>query len=552
MEIELYKLMFLGSDEEILIKIKEYTSKNKEENEYSLYHNLPLHYAIYARRINIIEYLLQQDYDPNVMNNMGYYPIQLISMPFDIRMLPIDSKTHTIIRRYMGKIKKSCIFTTAVSIPIAREIFNGNIDLTNSYLLSLLEKISYEELLIADLLINYGSSVDAAGGGITALHYAAQYGNLPIVRLLIAYGADVCAKTFSNDSVFLYATKSNNIDIVKEILPYLGDKTDEFKKITKIAHEYDSNMLEFLKYVGFDIKSVDDLNKTVLHYMCSSKMKNIELKKLLEEDISIDALDNEGFTALHYSIKNENIKAVRMLLEYGADVNINTKTGDTVFDLAIRTNNSEIIKLVATYYDDYINDKVALGDAICSNDIKMVCLLLDMGFNVNTTYYNTSSLLHLAIMFSSPELVKLLLEYDANPNIMDNHGTTPLESALTVWHISKKYRKEFSKIITIDLVYRRYMSPDISHSFIKNMSIIQSNVYLRKIKDVCKQEIENMKSISLNDNYSLYSLLMESNIITILEDNPSFKQRIRGSLCNFPTYRYRIEKLINNTCKSYV
>ncbi|QRM15422.1 ankyrin repeat protein [Mudlarkpox virus] len=556
MENKLYKIMFIGSDNEILSAIKDYISENKEYDKYSSYHNLPLHYAVYARRMNIIEYLLQKDYDPNVMNNMGYYPIQLISIPFDIRMLPIDVKTHTIIKRYMDKIKKSCIFTTAVSIPIAREIFKGNVDLTNSYLLSLLEKISYEELRIADLLINYGSLLDAPYGGITALHYAAQYGNLPIVRLLVAYGADVRAKTFLNDSVFLYATKSNNIDIVKEILPYfyLGDKIDEFRKIIKIAYEYDSNMLEFLKCVGFDIKSVDDLNKTVLHYICSNKMKNIEnIKRILNYGVSIDAVDSDGFTALHYAIIYSNIKAIKILLDYDADVNINTKNGDDVLDLAVKTKNTEIILEVIKHYSDYINNSTALGNVTCSNDLKMISLLLNIGFDVNGKYYNSSSLLHLAVIFGKPETVKLLLEYGANPNITDKYGTTPLESALMIFHISNKYRREFSRLMTIDLVFRLYASPhDNDYSFDKNMYIIQSNSFLRKIKDLCLEEIENMKLIKINSTYSLHSLLINKNIITVLDDNPSFKQIIRNNLCNFHIYRDRIEEFITNTSKFYI
>ncbi|UWX11297.1 CRPV-188 [Crowpox virus] len=53
-----------------------------------------------------------------------------------------------------------------------------------------------------------------------------------------------------------------------------------------------------------------------------------------------------------------------------------------------------------------------------------------------------------------------------------------------------------------------------------------------------------MKSVKIN-KYSLYSLLMNKNIITVLDDNPSFKQIIRNDLCNF--HRYRIKEFITNT-----
>ncbi|QGM48776.1 MPPV-152 ankyrin repeat protein [Magpiepox virus 2] len=556
MENKLYKLMFIGSDNEIFSAIKDYISENKEYDEYPLYHNLPLQYAISARRLEIVKYLLKLDYDPNVMTNLGYYPIQLISMQFNLTMLPIDTKTYNLVNKYINEIRDCTSFTTSVSIPIVREILKGNTNISKSYMIELSEKVRSEELLIADLLIIYGANINSIGGGSTALHYASESGNLYIVRLLVACGADITIKTFLGDSIFLYATKSNNVEVVKEIhsRSYVNDFTDDFKKIIKLVHNYTADMLKFLKDIGFDINMVDDLNRTVLHYTCFYNTTDDEkIKRILNYGVSIDAVDNDGFTALHYTIIYSNIKAIKILLDYGADVNINTKNDNDVLDLAVKTKNTEIILEVIKHYSDYINNSTALGNVTCSNDIKMISLLLNIGFDVNGKYYNSSSLLHLAVIFGKPETVKLLLEYGANPNITDKYGTTPLESALMVWHISNKYRREFSRLMTIDLVFRLYASPhDNDYSFDKNMSIIQSNSFLRKIKDLCLEEIENMKFIKINSTYSLHSLLINKNIITVLDDNPSFKQIIRNNLCNFHVYRDRIEEFITNTSKFYI
>uniref|UniRef100_A0AAT9UPI9 Ankyrin repeat containing protein n=1 Tax=Apapanepox virus TaxID=3049969 RepID=A0AAT9UPI9_9POXV len=556
MESTLYRVMFIGSDDEIFSAIKAYIAENKEYDEYPLYHNLPLHYAISARRLKIVEYLLELDYDPNVMTDMGYYPIQLISMKFNLTMLPIDTETHNLVKKYMKQIRRDCTrFTTSVSIPIAREILKGNTNMSKSYMIELSEKVSSDELRIADLLISYGAEVNSIGGGSTALHYAAKAGNLYIVRLLIACGADVTIKTFLGDSIFLNATKSNNVDTVKEVHSrnYLSDFTDDFKKIIKLAHNYTTDMLDFLKDIGFDINTVDDLNRTILHYTCFYTTNDEKIKRILDYGVNINAIDNDGFTALHYAIIYSNVKAVKILLEYGADVNINTKNDDDVFDLAVETKNTEIVIEVIQYYSNYINNHVALGNVTCSNDLKMISLLLNIGFDVNGKYYNSSSLLHLAVIFGKPETVKVLLEYGANPNITDKYGTTPLESALTTWHISKKYKREFAKLMTIDLVFRLYASPhDNDYSFDRNMSIIQYNGFLRKIKELCLNEIETMKSVKINNEFSLHSLLMSRNVITVLDDNPSFKQIIRNNLCNFHIYKDRIEEFITNTSKSYI
>ncbi|ARF02725.1 SWPV1-134 [Shearwaterpox virus] len=562
MEEELYKLMFFSSDDEIISKIKKYVHEYKEENEYSLYRNIPLHYAVCARRVTIVEHLLKSGYDPNVMDNMGYYPIQLICIPLHTKKLPVNTETYNLIKRYLNLVRDHDKFTTSLSIPIAREILSGNINIYKNRILDMMEKIVSDELYIADMLITYGAILNNSSAGMTALHYAAEYGNLYIIRLLIIYGADVTLKTSLGDSILVCATKSNNITIIKEICSYLSNFKDDFNRMIKIAYHYNTNTLSFLKMLGFDIKSVDDLGKTVLHYACSAKTEDTKkLRILLNEGIDVNLVDNEGFTALHLAIKSSYSKTVKILLQHGADTNINTKNNETVFYLAVKSRSVEIITEVIQYYNDYINCKDILADVTVSSDLKMISTLLDIGFNVNDIYYNNSSLLHLAVIFGTPDTVKLLLEYGADPNITDKYGTTPLESALIMWHIPNKKRIEFSKLMTIDLVFKQhehsihYSLPSVKNQirpFNKNMHIIETNTYLKKIKEYCELEIENMKSVSLNNKNSLYSLIMDTNPVTILEDNPSFKQFIRNSLNGFPIYRKRIEKFITNTFLSYI
>lgn len=63
------------------------------------------------------------------------------------------------------------------------------------------------QLEIARWLVERGASVDARQhGGYTALHAAAQNGDLPLVELLLAHGADRTLRTDDNKSAADFAT----------------------------------------------------------------------------------------------------------------------------------------------------------------------------------------------------------------------------------------------------------------------------------------------------------------------------------------------------------
>ena len=71
---------------------------------------------------------------------------------------------------------------------------------------------------------------------------------------------------------------------------------------------------------------------------------------LLERGAKTDVLHNSsGRTLLHVVVEMGGIRAVRLLLEHGADVNVRDKDGRTPSELGSRWGQQEIVNLLSEY-----------------------------------------------------------------------------------------------------------------------------------------------------------------------------------------------------------
>ena len=158
----------------------------------------------------------------------------------------------------------------------------------------------------------------------------------------------------------------------------------------------------------------------------------------------IDEQNEEGWTALMLSARNSRTdsseETVKLLLEYGANVDIQEKDGWTALIMAARysrTDSSEkTVKIILEYganvdiQDEY--GRTALIMAACfsrkGSSEKTVKLLLKHGANVDIQEKDGCTALMMAVRFSrtnsTEETVKMLLKHGANIHLTngDNHN----------------------------------------------------------------------------------------------------------------------------------
>ncbi|MBN2756941.1 MAG: ankyrin repeat domain-containing protein [Bacteroidales bacterium] len=70
---------------------------------------------------------------------------------------------------------------------------------------------------------------------------------------------------------------------------------------------------------------------------------------LLENGANVNSQKKSGQTALHSSINYENFKVTELLLKYRGDINIKDTCGISPLDIAIKHNNKQMLELINKY-----------------------------------------------------------------------------------------------------------------------------------------------------------------------------------------------------------
>ena len=155
--------------------------------------------------------------------------------------------------------------------------------------------------------------------GDTVLHFAARRRrDIAIFQLLLDRGADVYAVNKSGETVFHIAAAAHNYDLVK----YLLDKNCFTADSLTATGEAESVEMHETKIV---------FNKnphTALHIAAEKGFKDIA-ELLLEHGADVNLQDGEGDTPLHYAARNFDAEMICFLVKKGADVNARNRANFT-------------------------------------------------------------------------------------------------------------------------------------------------------------------------------------------------------------------------------
>jgi ankyrin repeat protein len=225
------------------------------------------------------------------------------------------------------------------------------------------------DLRLVSLLLASGVAVDVRDGAAqTALHCAASHGHLAVVQKLVARGAQVAARMQYGGTPLDLAAFGGHNDVAR----WLQDR---------------GAMADFTCLAALGDKAA--------------------VLKAIEHGVDVNAPNTHGTSALYWAVHRRDPGLVRLLLKHGADPN----TGDAFYGIPL------------------------LSWAALSDDADVVRALLDGGARANSqSNFWGATALHSAAARGREDVVRVLLEGGADASIRDYVGGTAADWAVSYGH----------------------------------------------------------------------------------------------------------------------
>ena len=263
---------------------------------------------------------------------------------------------------------------------------------------------------VRELLKKDAKLANARDQDYTPLHWAAQEGHAPIVKLLLENKADVHAKGFRQETPLVKAIR--HPAVVKLLLDAGADANIP---VNVMGAPPDYTLLDMAAHGG---------------HVESAKL-------LLAHGVDTKLRTDSGFTALHSAAFAGHEQMVRLLLKEGLDANARTTTGWTPMSSAAskirsesddtRADNARYTRVIKVLRAHGV--PLGLFGSIALGDIDRLRTLLEADPALANQKEPGSPVLHYAAKLGRKDVVSLLLDRGADVNTTDDHGSTALHVA---------------------------------------------------------------------------------------------------------------------------
>jgi len=304
---------------------------------------------------------------------------------------------------------------TAVAKLLLAAGANPNVEVDDGYpdgrRVVLQTAVEWGNIEIIKALLAAGAKVDHVDkSGQQPIHTAVGRGNIETAKVLLAAGAKIDAKIKSNES----------------------DSRNGYQPVHVAAFHGNTATVDFLISMGADVNAKDAFGntvvKTVVYGGCNAdRIKTLQL--LIDSGAKPDIADRDGRTPLDHATFYKDAATIRILQAAGA------KPGDASLETAVRNGDVKTLTMLAPKFDAsnatggrFLHAAVGMW---CDDNAEMVGFLLTAGADPNVADDKGRRPLHDAAQYCHPAAVKLLLDSKADVRATDNDGRTALHCMAT-------------------------------------------------------------------------------------------------------------------------
>ncbi|KAJ5198757.1 uncharacterized protein N7498_007874 [Penicillium cinerascens] len=304
---------------------------------------------------------------------------------------------------------------------------------------------------------------DSSRAQSTPLLEAIRYNHVEIVQILLKNRALPNAANLYSERPLTLATRGRSDTFITELLIDHGAAVNSvaFDKRAPLVEAIRSNQtakVAVLLRHGADIHILNGREAmSPLHIAAAKNVAPAILKMLLNAGLYVDSLDRQGRTPLQVAVAHSSIRAVRKLLEYGANASFKNMSeywrGWTALFFALKpkstkNDNRTIIRTLIMHgapvdSSNYAHETPLLY-AVSRGATKQAQILLEYGASITVKNYFGESVLHLAAWSFSchSNMISLLVESGADVNCSSGRdGESPLFYAMRGSPCSKAAEK---------------------------------------------------------------------------------------------------------------
>ncbi|PQE22096.1 Ankyrin repeat-containing domain protein [Rutstroemia sp. NJR-2017a BVV2] len=301
------------------------------------------------------------------------------------------------------------------------------------------------------------------------LHYAAQHGFTQVVTKLLEGGVEVNEETDDGNTPLHIAIRKGDSEIVTKLLIAGADvekQSQDGHTPLHIAAYAHPDIVDKLLEAGAKVNIQDKEGKTPLYHAAYggylwTVTKLVEKKAdvqipcvdgwsplhaaadngqvsefLLQNSADVNAVDKRGWTPLMRAAYWKGVDAVKVLLKYQANLDLQTDDGKTALHVATNKENSTIVELLLKAHAP-INKQDSGGDtalhyAARSGASSVAKILLDHGPDINVKNNDGATILHFGATSGHSDVFDIILSdlsKDVDFDTQDNNGRTPLHYA---------------------------------------------------------------------------------------------------------------------------
>jgi len=194
----------------------------------------------------------------------------------------------------------------------------------------------YGHLGVVDLMLDAGADVSANDWGLTEtprerqpLHYAAISGQLEVIERLLAAGARADALTSDGEAPLNIAIRYGHLKAIRFLIRHgaklkMDPKTKHYPPLCTAASAKQLKIFRELLKAGADVNALNPLNQAPLNCaaMAPEELAIPMIMELLRAGAKIDKVEDKiGGAGICHAVFLQNYKVVKLLARAGVDIN---------------------------------------------------------------------------------------------------------------------------------------------------------------------------------------------------------------------------------------